>query len=98
MENMMESEDVDAGISFEHKWTKNLMITKFPTISSGKILYRYLFFSYPFLPGHLSLCTDTHVHTLCVSLCACTFYQINEWERSLLEIFGIPGRLLTLSR
>jgi hypothetical protein len=95
----MENKDVYSGISPEHKCTKNLMITKFPnTISSGKILYRYLFFSYPFLPGHLSLCTDTHFHTLCVSLCACAFYQINEWERSLLEIFGIPGRLLTLSR
>ncbi len=48
-------------------WTwmeqKSLMITKFPnTISSGKIIYPYLFFSYPFLPGHLSLCTDTHFH------------------------------------
>ena len=41
------------------------MITKFPnTISSRKILYRYLFFSYSFLPGHLSLCTDTHFHNL----------------------------------
>jgi hypothetical protein len=30
---------------FWHKWTENLKITKFPnTISSGKILYRYLFF------------------------------------------------------
>ena len=28
----------------------------------GKILYRYLFFSYFFLPGHLSLCTDKYFH------------------------------------
>ena len=28
----------------------------------GKILYRYLFFSYSFLPGHLSPCTDTYFH------------------------------------
>jgi hypothetical protein len=34
-----ENEDVYSEISSEHKWTKNLMITKFPnTISSGKIL------------------------------------------------------------
>ena len=58
-----ESEDVYSEISSEHKLTKNLMITKFPnTISSGKILYRYLF-SYSFLTGHLSLCTDTHFHS-----------------------------------
>ena len=61
--NPLESEDIYSGISSEHRWTKNLMITTFPnTISSGKILYRYLFFSYPVLPGHLSLCTDTHFH------------------------------------
>jgi len=37
-------EDVYSGISSEYKWTKNLMTTKFPnTISSGKILYPYLF-------------------------------------------------------
>jgi hypothetical protein len=43
------------------------MITKFPIkISSGKILYRYLFFSYSFLTGHLSLCTDTHFHNMYV--------------------------------
>ena len=65
-------EDVSSGISSEHKWTKNLMITKFPnTISSGKILYRYHFFSYPFLPGHLSLCTDTHFH-------GCTINKSND--------------------
>ncbi len=60
-----EREDVYSEISSEHKWTKNLMIIKFPnTISSGKILYRYLFFSYSFLTGHLSLRTDTHFHNL----------------------------------
>ncbi len=42
---------------------KGFMISKFPhTISSGKILYRYHFFSYPFLPGHLSDCHCVQVH------------------------------------
>jgi hypothetical protein len=42
---------------------KSLMITKFSdTISSGKNSLLLSFLRYPFLPGHLSLCTDTHFH------------------------------------
>jgi hypothetical protein len=51
-----------------HKWTENLMITKVPnTISSGKILYRNLFFSYSFLAktyqSHTQFYTPPLVHS-----------------------------------
>ena len=57
----MESEDTHSGKTKMAQ--KSLVITQFPnTISSGKILYRYLFFSYPYLPSHLSLYTGIRIH------------------------------------
>ena len=47
MENMMESEECLFRNFIWHKWTENLMITKFPnTISSGKI-HQFTIFSDP---------------------------------------------------
>ncbi len=48
---------------------KSLMITKFSdTISSGKNSLLLSFLRYPFLPGYLSLRTDTHFHIKLYSL------------------------------
>ncbi len=80
-----ESEDIYSEISSEHKWTKNLMITKFPnTISSGKIILP-LSFLFLFLPNRSS---DT--------VYGYTFPHWCLWV-CVLEVIGVPSMLrLTL--